>query len=81
MVAELPRSTLRAAVVVAAVITAVAEAKTRFRAVQKTVVEVAAVVIFTLLLPPASRQPKVARTVRSTTLAELQVINLFLASA
>ena len=67
--------------VVAAVITAVAEAKTRFRAVQKTVVEVAAVVIFTLLLPPASRQPKVARTVRSTTLAELQVINLFLASA
>ena len=81
MVAELPRSTLRAAVVVVAVITAVAEAKTRFRAVQKTVVEVAAVVIFTLLLPPASRQPKVARTARSTTLAELQVINLFLASA
>ena len=81
MVAERPRSTLRAAVVVAAVITAVAEAKTRFRAVQKTVVEVAAVVIFILLLPRASHQPKVARTARSTIPAERQAINMFLASA
>jgi hypothetical protein len=60
---------------------AVAAARTRFQAAQLTVVVAVAVVFFTPRLPRALPQLKVARAAGSTTLAELQATNTFLASA